>query len=160
MTTQPSEAFDLVNNGTARIFIEGEPYAMRRPKVGEYKKLRELLNETSERIQAKAQEKPKKAPAKKRTKVAAEPTDEEPPKIEDDADAKFAEAREARRITNELNDFVEAQYQDWVDEAVKMLGDKPLPPNRDDWPLFTMSFEFITKLIQHWRSVPLALGGK
>lgn len=157
MANQPDEAFDLINNGTARIFVDGTAYGLRRPKVGEYKKLRELLHDTQDDIQARLLEddEPKKL-TKKKGGAKAAATDE----VEAVVDDALAKVREARRLTRELNDFAESKYQDWIEEAVRMLGDKPLPPDRDNWPLFTTSHEFIAKLIEHWRSVPLALGGK
>lgn len=43
--------------------------------------------------------------------------------------------------------------------CVEMLGDKPLPEEDDDLPVWLLSVELIVKAENHWRAVPYLSGG-
>lgn len=45
------------------------------------------------------------------------------------------------------------------DESFKGLADSP-PPDVDEWPVYLVSNESIPAALSHWKSVPLAHGGK
>lgn len=47
----------------------------------------------------------------------------------------------------------------WVRDVFKLLSDKQLGDNEDDWPAWLMSGQLASRLLLHWRDVPLALGG-
>lgn len=142
MPEQVPDGLELVKNGTARLFVDGEVWRLRRPKLGEYRKLRELLEERDDaRIALLAEMVP-------------------PEKMPDDASqADKAERTIAiRRAAREIDAKVEALNREWMAEALALLCDHD-PPDPDSWPAGMDSTETIIALNTHWRSAPLRSGG-
>lgn len=49
---------------------------------------------------------------------------------------------------------------DWQRKAFELLGDKPLPEDEDELPVWIENPGLPAQMIQHWRQVPLARGGR
>lgn len=121
------DELDLRPNGTVRIGIGGTFHALRMPRVGEYRKLREMWAELSLREAA----------------------------LVDEANAvPIAERTGAWRIG--LDDAVTALFGDWSLEAVGMLSTKGETPAVDDLTPWMFTAAFGAALFEHWRSLPLA----
>lgn len=138
----PPDGFELVNNGTARLTIDGQVWRLRRPKLGEFRKLRESLDERDDahlRI------------------ISAHQSDDKPA---DDADAeeKLAYTLNARHRSRSLTEQVGALNVEWLTEALRLLCDRE-PPPADEWPAGMDESGTISALVSHWRSVPLRSGG-
>lgn len=136
------DGLELVKNGTARLVIDGELWKLRRPKLGEYRRLRELIEERDDA----------------RISLLAEI--ETPEKLPDDATpAQKAERTIAiRRAARAIDAKVEELNRQWVASALRVLADHA-PPDPDDWPAGMDSVETIVALNNHWRSAPLRSGG-
>lgn len=145
MTTpaqQVPDGFELVSNGTARLVVNGDIWRLRRPKLGEYRKLRELLQERDdERIRLLGGQ------------VRLEKPDDDA-SAEDKTEYTLTLRHRARDLADKVADLDVA----WVTEALTMLADHALPPV-DDWPAGMDSPEFIAGLVEHWRTLPLRSGG-
>lgn len=48
----------------------------------------------------------------------------------------------------------------WWQEVFAMVADQPGPENIEDFPEWMGNTQAIIKALRHWRSVPLASGGK
>lgn len=136
------DGFDLVNNGTARLTVGSEVWRLRRPKLGEFRKLRELLRDRDD----------------ERTALLARQEAGERPDKDAPADEKAAYSLAVAQRSRELVDAVEALNVAWVTEALRTLADRE-PPAVDDWPAGMETEEFIGALVAHWRTVPLRSGG-
>jgi hypothetical protein len=140
--SQVPDGFELVPNGTARLVIDGEVWRLRRPKLGEYRKLRELLDARDDdhlRL------------------VASVPSVDRAPE-DATAEEKVDYTIAVRRRSRALGDEVTALNVRWLSEALTLLADRP-PPPADDWPSGMDETETISALVKHWRSVPLRSGG-
>ncbi len=139
------DGFDLKPNGTALLLIDGQQWRIRRPKLGELRKLRDLMaDRDDERWQVIADHNSVEVPDK--------PAEDAP--MED----KRAFLRSQNRRATSLTDAVVQLNIDWMVEAMTILADKPLP-SPDDWPSGMETFEMTAALFEHWRSVPLRSGG-
>lgn len=65
------------------------------------------------------------------------------------------------QLTAEESDKPEDQIvhmENWVRDTFKLLGDKRLPEDADEWPQWIVSAALAGRLLVHWQNVPLALG--
>lgn len=145
-TDDPAEELRLEPNGTVTAVLEGKRVTLRRPKLGEFRKLRELLHDSQDRLYA-----------------MAEAVKEAGSALEAEADAaESVEAvtalREVRRLDREYTTANEDDTVAWMRATFDMLADSPLPAD-DDLPLWAADGTTVAALITHWRSVPLDRGG-
>lgn len=139
---QVPDGFELIKDGTARLVIDGEVWRLRRPKVGEFRKLRELLQERDdEHVRVMAQ-------------AVADTSNVETKAEEDKVERTLAARAQQRQVALAVEDL----NIGWVSEALRTLVMDKEPPPVDEWPSGMETLGFITTLIDHWRTVPLARG--
>lgn len=150
------EGAEFVNDGTLRVHIGGKRWALRRPKVGEYKRLRELRYEVEDAKLVNLRD----------ALLPDEPDDEENPTKRrlgrmDNELASRQRGRDATAANEKLErDWLVAVFDGDPERELKGLADKPLPTDEDDWPLWLTQPDFASQLFTHWRSVPLARGAR
>lgn len=71
----------------------------------------------------------------------------------------------AVEMTAQLNSYTEDGALEWW--KFVMIGDETFkglasvtPPDQDSWPIYLVTNDSITQALVHWKSVPLARGGK
>lgn len=133
------DRFDLMADGSVLVTLDGERRRLRRPKVGEYRKLRERLWDLQD----------DKVSITERHRDQAKERAEEL-KGATEVEQTMAVRQASRALTAEL----EALNEQWIREAFDMLGDKAAPEAVDDWPTWLRESDFVTRLVEHWRSVP------
>lgn len=125
-----AEVLELKDDATVVLTFDGGSYRLRRPRLGEWNKLRELLYEL--------QDEPLRLAA-----AMPSPTGDE---------------EEDRRISVERNRDALARLEDmrlgWIREAAGMLSDQPLPAN-DDLPAWLADSDVVGELVTHWRKSPI-----
>lgn len=138
------DGVELHKDGTVTIFTDGERLRLRRPKLGEFRKLRELLHERED------------AHLRLLAEQAADRA--EKPGEDASADDKLAFTMAINARSRALTDALNALNIEWVQAAMGMLapGEVPAP---DDWPSGMDSADFVAALVGHWRAVPLRSGG-
>lgn len=138
----PPDGFELINNGTARLVVDGQVWRLRRPKLGEFRKLREALDERDDA----------------HLRIISEHRSEDKPADDADAEEKLAFTLGARARGRAISEQVAALNVEWLGEALRLLCDRE-PPAVDDWPAGMDESGTISALVSHWRSVPLRSGG-
>lgn len=150
------EGAEFMGDGTLRVHIANERYTLRRPRVGEYKRLREYRYEVEdEKLQ--------------NLRGALLPGEPEPAEGTDELRAQRLErtlaTRRAGREAAVANEKLEAAWVRTVFEGdperrLEGLCSRALPDDEDEWPLWLAQPDFATQLFNHWRSVPLARGAR
>lgn len=136
------DGLELRKDGTARLTIDGKGWVLRRPKLGEFRKLRTLAQERDDARQdavagfVDLPDPGKDAPAEERTTYLRALRDR---------------GRALEDLTTDLNIA-------WMVAAFAMLADDDVPPS-DDWPAGLQQSEAMAALLDHWRQVPLRSGG-
>ncbi len=132
-----AEGITFNPTGTVTIDI-GKPYVLKRPKLREYRYFRDLIRELS--IEA--------VDTMNGLQKDLEGVEE--------GTAEFSELEsEIRHIG--ANSF-ELTSIPWLKSVFEQLGD-PLPDDHEEWPAWLAADQTIpTKIINHWRDVPLAPG--
>ncbi len=140
-------------SGKIRLLIDDRTIVLRRPKMGEFRSLRELFYEAQDeqrqnlldRISAEAQD-------------AQEAQDAE---AANDHEARMAavkrsmeRASDLRRETSEA----ESAYLSWSRRAVETLGGVTLEQADEDLPLYFATGTFVNAVQQHWMVCPLPSG--
>lgn len=143
------DGIELNKDGTVLCVIEGDRIRLRRPKIGEYRKLEERLDQLDdERLSVSVA----RADASRRLaeiQMAA---------TSDDAEGNVAETlQSARAALREILQRAESLNLEWLNEAFVMLGDKSLPP-LGELPASFLDPELIRDLRKHWRTAPLVRG--
>lgn len=126
---------ELRDDGTVVIRAGAEEWVLRRPTLGEYRRLFEMYRDAGKAIRAA---------------VEAVPLLEDG-SVNDD---------ERIRIANDMQLGSEAQapiYAAVLAQYIAALSDQD-PPDPSDLPAFTVSSVFLDRIIPHWRAVPLDLG--
>lgn len=137
------DGWELNKDGTIALTIDNERWRLRRPKLGEFRTLRDAVRDRDdERVRILA-----KYPA-------LDPLDKDKASDEDKRDRALEIAERSRA----MNDAIEALNVEWVLLVLVTLGDGD-PPEADDLPSGTEEAEFVMALMNHWRSVPLRSGG-
>lgn len=138
------DGVELNKDGTVTITTDGSRCRLRRPKLGEFRKLRELLHEREDnRLRILAEQ------------AAVETTK---PEKDEDAETKLAYTLEVARRGRAVTDAMSELNITWLSAAIDMLA-KDSAPAVDDWPSGMDSSEFVAALVDHWRAVPLRSGG-
>lgn len=138
------DGVELNKDGTVTLFTAGERCRLRRPKLGEFRKLRELLHERDD----------------ERLRLLGAQADDTPEKPGTEATntEKLDYTLEVNRRSRQLNDAVTDLNIAWIATAMEMLAQGAVPAV-DDWPSGMESTEFVAALADHWRAVPLRSGG-
>jgi hypothetical protein len=139
------DGWELNKDGTITLTVDGNRTRLRRPKMGEFRDLREALRQRDDdRLRVIA----KHPPLEDHDTEGDEATDDE--KLE----RVLAIQGRSRAMADEVRELNLA----WVELVLSTLAEKE-PPPRDDWPSGTDEDKFLTDLMEHWRSVPLRSGG-
>lgn len=136
-----ADKLEMVKDGTVRAFVDGKRYVMRRPKIGEYRKLRELAQGMDDAMLEVAK---RQIEINAEREAATAANDEE-------------KLTELRGLLRGLAVKAEDLRLGWLGEAQTLLGDKPLPP-ADELPAFFLDPKLPADLLEHWRDRPLAPG--
>lgn len=126
--------------GTVTVTIDNKPYKLRRPKLREYRYHRDEIRALSIK--------------------AVEHLDGLRTRLDslDETSEEYA-ALEAE-ITHISRNSFELTSVPWLTAVFDDLG-SPLPDDFEDWPAWLAADQSIpTKIITHWRTVPLAPGSK
>lgn len=140
------EGVELRKDGTIVLTLGEQKVTLRRPLIGEFKKFRELLHATQDRLN----EGVGRTLTQKRKELKQAHTDE-------DEEAVEALIREVTAIDRQWTEANESSSLELLRTAVEMLGDHPLAA-ADELPLWAMDGMTVNRLIEHWRFNPLALG--
>lgn len=134
---------DLKLNGTAIILIDEKKFSLRRPRMGEYRKLKEKLEEVSDSI------------AEKTATLR-----EQAPTLSSETGAQLNLSHEdrllQRNLNRELTRFVEEQYREWYLMVLETLCSTYTTDAvaDDDLPVWFSTSDVCVALIRHWQSVP------
>lgn len=140
---------ELSQTGLVRLRIDGTRYRLRRPFMGELKKLRLALEEVTEEI-GDAQITLHQVRAEV---LASEPDDDEDPA----AVAKWQREKRSltRQAVNDLTELADKLRLEWwrgVFDEVSLDG---IP---DELPVWILDPDLPDQVVKHWRSVPLGHG--
>lgn len=137
-TTAPKDTEDgvvLRKNGTVKITANGEVITLAAPTFGQFKTIKRKMFEDAEELMAIAKDKDVDLTGLTLTSLSSNNNVE-------------AVIDEAQRMASEV-----------IQLAVELLGDKTLPDDLDDWPLWLVSSDtLLTDLMVHWKTVPLGRG--
>lgn len=157
-SNQIPEGLELHKNGTALIVIDEQRFELRRPKAGEYRRLREHLEQINDDILMLAEQ----------TDSAAGPIREERDALKRNAGAdEIAAIRakvtiqdqlEHRKRLREFNSVVDNKRAEWVRAVIASLSSTPLESSDDDLPTWFFTADMSVELIKHWQSVPSPRG--
>jgi len=109
----------------------------RRPKLREYRELRNSLEEITREATNKQQEL----------------NDLQKQMNEKDADLDALNEK-----LSEALDWLAERSVPWIRDAFQRLADNPLPEDEGEWPPFLVAQEIPLQMVRHWRSVPLGSG--
>lgn len=120
----------LADDGRVIIRTRTDEWILERPTLGELRKLVELAGSADERFAEAVNAVPEDAPDRAAKQVA---------------------------VSEALQFGPDALYGQLVREFVTMLCEKD-PPDIDDLPAWAVSGRAASRMLAHWRSVPLDLG--
>jgi hypothetical protein len=137
-----SEGIEFNPDGTITLIIDGTVRHLRRPKLKEFRYWSEQLRD----LRKQAQEDTKLL-SDMLERLADNPSEEEAEQLQKEAD----EAAERR-----------VEYSTpWTAGVVEQFSGKPMPDDTGEWPAWlAMDLSIPAKILSHWRTVPLAPGGK
>ena len=164
------EGLDLRDNGTIRLYIDGDRYRLRRPRAREFRRLREAYQEASDAISdesdvVEAWSRELRANIDKRR--AEDPTATQTPE----------ERREDRKRGRQLTEFVETTMFGWWAEVIEVLesdGRTPILANEPgpsgealedhdpfaNLPMWMGTVPSANTVLAHWRAVPSLSGAR
>lgn len=144
----------LGNSGWLTVTIRGTAYRLRNPFFGELKKLRTALQAVQDEIEAGNEQVMKLTQdiVAHQQSIAGK----------DDDDLTAAERRktaklntDARKASRDLIDVADDRRMGWWTLVFDTLSVDGTP---DDWPAWVVDIDLPGRVMQHWRSVPLAPG--
>lgn len=148
MNVTDDDLFDPRPDGTIRLRIGGTEQVLRRPKIGEFRMLRERLADVTAHTVEQIAE-------------AAEAIGEHraPAAIAERAEAQAASDARAEALARSAS--IEADLLTWWRSVYDLLGtnDSTLPANPDDYPTWFLGDGIVNECLQHWRLVPRRPGG-
>jgi hypothetical protein len=126
--------------GTVTITLNNKTYVLGRPKLRQYKhhrdRIRILARDAAEQVSAMGD------------------------KLETLKEGGPAFEKLSEEITGITRNSFALTSVPWLKDVFDDIGD-PLPPDEDDWPAWLAADQSIpTRIINHWRTVPLAPGEK
>ena len=73
--------------------------------------------------------------------------------------------KDVEKAVRDADEFMTVVFPElrraWIVDAVKLLGDRPLPDDVDEWPADLVEDAALPgKMLTHWRTVPLVHGGQ
>lgn len=138
------DGFDLRPDGTILLHVDNDRWRLRRPKLGEFRKLREALQERDDQA----------------LRLTSARVASLPDKLPDDASQADKEERavSVKQASRDFEESIRSLNVAWLANALTMLADST-PPEPDDWPSGADEPDTIAQIVQHWRSVPLRSGG-
>jgi hypothetical protein len=158
--------WQLYATGGASVKIDGKVYRLRRPDMGQIRKLRGALaatadsiryqSEASQLAQLKRQAGDEKLSADLERLVAMDPKPED---YEAQLDAIFAQRRELgdadRQAGRGLTNAIDDAYSEWWRLVFETLTLSGIP---ERWPSWAGDAISAQQIMQHWRENPLARG--
>lgn len=144
------ESFQLNKDGTVRAIIGDRVHRLRRPKIGEFRRLREHQQEINDELSERS------LAAQQR----AREMNDELKAAEGDADALRRLRTEDRALSREIRERAEQLRIDWVRHVFELLADRPLPEDPDDWESYLLDPNLPADLVTHWQTRPLRSGGR
>lgn len=142
------EGIELMSTGALRVWIDGTPYRMRRPRVREFRQLREAIHDISDEITALAD-----AAQRRQVEIATAISERDTPQTDD-------ERLEVRKLGRELAARREELYLGWWALVGEKLCETSGWPDLDDMPAWAGEAESATELVSHWRSTPSLSGAR
>jgi hypothetical protein len=153
----PDEGVEITSTGLVHLIIDGTDYWLRRPKIGEMKRLEELIVAAAklqtDRLSRLA-ERVEEAAAVAEAAKAAHGADSESAAVEASAEANdVVEAAEAAE--DDMAAIVEGLLNAWR-EVVRTLERerRTLPDENDDLPPWLANFDLFTEMRKAWRTLP------
>lgn len=176
---------EFLKNGTVRIVLDGNVIRLRRPKVAEFRRIRENLDEVNDEIRRHADALSEES-MRLSDEVAelAGGADKSLSELDSETRQAIRKMRaEGDRLSRDFRDLQEDLRYQWFHDVVATLSqDGPLdiygeytddgdPAEDGDaanpWPVpgpaaepWMASPDTIAELIKHWQTVPLARGGR
>lgn len=141
------EGLELRKDGTILAVVDGERYRLRRPKIGEYRKLLERRDEMSDNLLRTDRDETSAAAALAGLMEEARNSDV-------DVEVLIAARNKLREASAAARDLTPT----WVGEVFDLLGDRPLP-SEDERPSWFVAPQLVGTLLGHWRAAPLVRGG-
>lgn len=134
------------DNGTITCSVGGTRYRLRRPKVGELRRLWEGWEEGNDDTIAHIEER------------AAEVAALDKILDGDDTIAKLDARKERRGIQTEIRFANQAVWAGWARDAFATLGDGKLPDDDEQLEPWLLTATTGLDFIRHWQKVPKASG--
>lgn len=147
------DGFEMRKDGKCVLTVRGETHRFRRPRLGEFRELREKLYERDDeslRLTAALNDSVRARDDDAKPDDAAERSQSE----------RLQESLEAKKALRDLDRAVSALTEAWMVDALELLKedeDAEIPPP-DDWPPEMAETSFVAELVNHWRHRPLAPG--
>lgn len=172
----PTDDMNLLPSGMVRLAFDGSEIMLRRPKIGELRELRELLNEINDEVSRRSAEVQGTGEANRRigqTKVdrinaaieealAADPVDEDAVNrlVAERSEIMARTAQTDRDGGRTLIGFSNDRRAEWLAKAVEILAIRgTMPDDRDEWPTWSVAADLAPTIVNHWRTVPSRSGG-
>ncbi len=136
------DGFTLRKDGTVLAVVDGDIYRLRRPKIGEYRKLCERRDEMSDDLLRVGRDEQSAANALRELMEQAKTGDV-------DVEVLIAARNKLRESTAAAQELTPR----WVGEVFELLGDRSLP-SEDERPSWFYDATLLPTLVNHWRTVP------
>lgn len=153
---EPVERIQLVHTGLIRVWVAGERFRLRRPFMGEFKRLRLALEDIGEEVNDQrlvAERAGRDVIADMNAWNAQDPT----PDPDATAEHERGLRAKSRATAVAFNDAVdEARIGWWRDVFATLSLDGA--PAEDRWPSWALDAQLPQQIVTHWRSTPLGRG--
>lgn len=151
-------------NGTVLCQVGGRRYVLRRPRMGEFRHLREAMQAMHDRLEDELE-----VTARRQLQLRSEMAElgGDGGELSDGEQARWSELRrEDRRLGRDAAALGDTARLEWLQEAWRLLADQPLPTTEDGAldadvaEAWMLDPNLPAQLLGHWRTVPLASGGR
>ena len=140
------EPLTLKPDGTIACSVGQTSYKLRRPNVGELRRLWEAWEEASDDTIAHRQTHADALEAVEETLAG------------DDTEAKKDARKDHRRIKADIRASDHAIWAAWIRDVFDTLGKQKLPESDDDLEPWLLTLNTGVRFLQHWQATPLASG--
>ena len=159
----PDGQWTTYATGGASVKIGGKVYRIRRPDMGQLRKLREALQAAADSIRVQAddnqREQLKRQARIDRLNAEVDALDNQAPGYDAEVDRRFDERRaiaeEDLAAGRQTLDHVDAAYLEWWQQVFQTLTLTGVP---DRWPSWAADAMACQAIMAHWRDNPLARG--